>query len=204
MQVLVHARHELLHQRQAQPLRDAAVDLALDQRRVDGPADIVRGPDLAAPSPCPAPGRPRPTPSAPRSRSWRRGCPARPRPAAGRRVPLAAPAQHVAGPLGSSRRRSTSRRSSPSLTRTRAVQRQPRALAGVGEAQDLPPQILAGQPRGVAGDERLPRGRGLAGVERQVGVAQHLPEAPTGSPSASAQIWTMMVALPCPMSTAPL
>ena len=31
----------LLHQRQADPLRDAAMDLPLDQRRVDASADIV-------------------------------------------------------------------------------------------------------------------------------------------------------------------
>ena len=55
----------------------------------------------------------------------------------------------------------------------RAVERQLRVRAGVGERQDLPAQVLAGQPRGIAGHERLPRGRGLAGVGRQVGVADH-------------------------------
>ena len=46
VQVLAAAGDELLHQRQAETLRDAALDLAFDQRRVDRAADIVRGDDL--------------------------------------------------------------------------------------------------------------------------------------------------------------
>ena len=45
VQVLGAAGDELLHQRQAQALGDAADDLALDLGRVDGAADIVRGDD---------------------------------------------------------------------------------------------------------------------------------------------------------------
>ena len=45
VQVLGAAGQILLHQREAQPLRDAALDLALDQGRIDRAADIVRGDD---------------------------------------------------------------------------------------------------------------------------------------------------------------
>ncbi len=47
MQVLGAAGNELLHQREAEALRDAAVDLALHQARVDGAADVVGGDHLA-------------------------------------------------------------------------------------------------------------------------------------------------------------
>ena len=47
MQVLGAAGDELLHQREAEALGDAAVDLALHQRRVDGAADVVGGDDPA-------------------------------------------------------------------------------------------------------------------------------------------------------------
>ena len=43
VQVLGAAGDELLHQREAEPLRDAAMDLALDEGRVDGAADVVGG-----------------------------------------------------------------------------------------------------------------------------------------------------------------
>ena len=55
----------------------------------------------------------------------------------------------------------------------RALQRELGVRAGVGERQDLPAQVLGRQARGIAGDERLARGRGLAGVLGQVGVADH-------------------------------
>ena len=45
MEVVVAAGEVLLHQREPDPLRDAALDLALDQRRVDRAADVVRGRD---------------------------------------------------------------------------------------------------------------------------------------------------------------
>ena len=46
MQVLGAAGDIFLHQRQADALRDAALDLPLGEDRVDRPADIVRGRDL--------------------------------------------------------------------------------------------------------------------------------------------------------------
>ena len=45
VQVLGAAGQVFLHQRQAEPLRDAAFDLAFDQGRIDRLADIVRGHD---------------------------------------------------------------------------------------------------------------------------------------------------------------
>ena len=42
VQVLAAAGMKLLHQREAEPLRDAAFDLAFHQRRVDRAADVVR------------------------------------------------------------------------------------------------------------------------------------------------------------------
>ena len=42
VQVLALAGEELLHQREAEPLRGAALDLAFDQRRIDRAADVVR------------------------------------------------------------------------------------------------------------------------------------------------------------------
>ena len=49
VQVVGAAVDVLLHQRHADALRDAAVDLALDLRRVDGAADVVRGVDVEQP-----------------------------------------------------------------------------------------------------------------------------------------------------------
>ena len=45
-----------------------------------------------------------------------------------------------------------------------------RILARIGEAQQLAPHGLARPSRGVAGDEGLARGGGLAAVGRRVGV----------------------------------
>ena len=45
-----------------------------------------------------------------------------------------------------------------------------RARPGIGEAQDRGAQGVAGHLGGLAGDEGLARGRGLAAVGRQVGV----------------------------------
>ena len=42
---LAVARLDLLHQREAEALRDAALDLALDRERVDRLADVLRGAD---------------------------------------------------------------------------------------------------------------------------------------------------------------
>ena len=46
VQVVGAAVDVLLHQRHADPLGDAAVDLAFDQRRIDRPADVVRRVDV--------------------------------------------------------------------------------------------------------------------------------------------------------------
>src|SRR5580698_6647592 len=43
VEVLTAPGKKFLHQRHPQPLRDPALDLALDQSWIDGPADIVRG-----------------------------------------------------------------------------------------------------------------------------------------------------------------
>ena len=53
----------------------------------------------------------------------------------------------------------------------RALEFEARVGSGVGEAQDFRPQRLARQLRGLAGDEGLARGGGLAGVEGEIGVA---------------------------------
>ena len=159
-------------------------DLALDQRRVDGAADVVGGGELVRASPCPAPCRPRPRPSARRSRRRRR---ARPGPLSssgcGRRVvgPLAR--EHVAV----ARRRQARRgrhapAPPPSVSDDRA-----RSEGDAGRRRRHWPrrricgaQRLAGQLRRLAGDEGLARGRGLAGVGGQVGVGADELEASSG------------------------
>src|SRR3712207_4137053 len=45
VEVLRAPRHELLHQSEAQPLGDAAMDLTLRQRRVDDATCVMRGDD---------------------------------------------------------------------------------------------------------------------------------------------------------------
>ena len=64
---------------------------------------------------------------------------------------------------------------SPSVTSTRpSPQRDAGVGAGVGEAEDLGAQILAGELGGAAGDEGLARRRGLAAIEGEVGVGRGL------------------------------
>ena len=46
VQVLAFAGNKLFHQRHAEALRRAAFDLSLDQRRIDGLADVVRADQL--------------------------------------------------------------------------------------------------------------------------------------------------------------
>ena len=154
--------------------------------------------------------RPRPRPFGRRRRSWRRGCPGRPGRAAwsaGRSGPRRAGHGHrcrTPGQRGSFDGDVTSRRDVDAelpSRRSRSGRRRP----GIGPAQDGGAQRLAGQFGGVAADERLAGGAGLAGVRRQVGVAGHqADEAGLHTPSASAAIWTMIVLLPWPISTAPL
>ena len=93
VQVLGAAGQVFLHQRHADALGDAALDLALGQRRVDRPADVVGGGDPVRSAPCRARGRPRARRAARRSRRRRRARPGRRRRAgwsAGRRSPRAA------------------------------------------------------------------------------------------------------------------
>ena len=73
----------------------------------------------------------------------------------------------AAGSSGSS----TIETASPSRTATRPrVDLQCRLGPGLGEGQQLAAQVLRGEPRRVPRHERLPRGRGLAGVGRVVRV----------------------------------
>ena len=46
----------------------------------------------------------------------------------------------------------------------------PRILAGIGKSQDLAPEASPRQGRGLARDEGLARGRGLAAIGREVGI----------------------------------
>ena len=48
-----------------------------------------------------------------------------------------------------------------------------RVGAGIGERQDLAAQVSGGEAGGVAGHEGLARGGGLAGIDREIGVADH-------------------------------
>ena len=81
MEVVGPAGDVLLHQREPEALRDPAMDLALDERRVDGPADVVGGDDPADLT-VPSSGRRRRRRSAPRRRTSRTGRPGRRRPGA--------------------------------------------------------------------------------------------------------------------------
>src|SRR5579883_658076 len=49
VEILGAARQILLHEGEADALRDAAMDLPLDLARIDGAADIMRGDDAAKP-----------------------------------------------------------------------------------------------------------------------------------------------------------
>ena len=53
-----------------------------------------------------------------------------------------------------------------------AVERQRGVRPGIGQAQDLLAQVAAGALGRLAGDEGLARGRGLAGIGGEVGVAR--------------------------------
>ena len=172
MQVLGAPWHELLHQGEAQALGDAAVDLALDLDRVDRPAHVVRRDDAAD------------------TDRAQRGVDLDLRELRGeavggigdalavgverrrRRIEAALSDQHVVA--GGRRQRG---QVDPPL-RAVFAQHQRAAAKGqngarpdVGQAQDLPPQVLTRGLDGIAGYEGLAGRGGLAGVERAVGVA---------------------------------
>ena len=167
VQVLGAAREIFLHQRQAQPLGDAAFDLALDQGRVDRLADVVGGHhaqhlhraqldidlddgDLGGEGI----GRIGNALAVGIERRGRRIEGALAHQRAGRReidhAHLAAVAHREPG----------------------AVERQRGLRPGIGQAQDLAAQVAAGAFGRHAGDEGLARGRGLAGVGGEIGVAR--------------------------------
>jgi hypothetical protein len=177
VQVLGAAGDELLHERKPQALGDAAVDLALDQGRVHGPSDVVRGDDAAdlhggehrvdldlrelRPE---AVGRIR--------HALALGIEGR-----RRRVVETLSGQHRAGLVGAEAREIDGAARRPVLDpQLRALQREPGLRAGIGEAEDSAAQILAGQPRRVAGHEGLSRGGGLPGVRGEIRVADDAAE----------------------------
>ena len=103
----------------------------------------------------------------------------------------------------SSRIETRRRRPAATIAR-RAVDLERRLRSGLGEGQQPAPQVLGGEPGRVPRDERLARGRGLAGVGREVGVGRRRRSiAATGTPRASAAIWARTVLEPWPMSVAP-
>ena len=181
VQVLAAAGDELLHQRHAEPLRDAALDLAFDQGRIDRAADIVGGRDLQDAGRCRARDRPRPRPYARRSRRRHRARPARSRRAASsadRRSSSAA--SDIAARVGAASERARGcARCSPSLDRDACPREgDARALARHWRAAGCAARSSrAGELGRLAGDEGLARGRGLAAVGREVGVGRDEVEA---------------------------
>jgi hypothetical protein len=167
VQVLGAAREVLLHQRQTEALGDAALDLALDQGRVDGLADVVGrhhaqhlhraelevdldngnlgGEGIGRVGNALAVG-------VERRRRRIEGALAHQRTRCGEidHPHLAAVAHREPG----------------------AVERQHRVRPGIGQTQDLAAQVAAGAFGCHAGDEGLARGRGLAGIGGEVGVAR--------------------------------
>ncbi len=154
-----------------------------DQRRVDGAADVVRGDDVEHLDGAErrvdlhlghlrgeAVGGVRACPGRSRRGRWLAGPRCR-----GLRGRSAVP-DHFAGAKfrdDSHRQIDCARGLAVGDGELRAVEAQLGIRAGVGERQDLAAQVLAGESRGVAGYERLPRGRGLAGIRRQIGIADH-------------------------------
>ena len=168
VQVLGAAGQILLHQREAQPLRHAALDLALDERRIDRPADIVRGHDAQDLHRAQLDidfdfGQLRGESIGRIGHALPIGIERR-----GRRIEGAFAHQRtgrgeIDGPhVGAIAHRER-----------RAVERQDRLRSGIGQPQDLLAQILSGLFRRLARHEGLAGGRGLAGIGGQIGVARH-------------------------------
>ena len=168
VQVLGAAGQIFLHQRQAQALGDAALDLAFDQGRIDGPADIVGGDD--------AQHLHRAELDIDLDLGDLRG------EGVGRvghalAVGIERRGRRIEGALADQRsptlaRDRVARTSPPSRTVSAgAVERQRGVRPGIGQAQDLLAQVAAGAFGRLARDEGLARGRGLAGVGGEVGVA---------------------------------
>ena len=207
VQVLGAAGDVLLHQRHADALRDAALDLAFDQQRVDRLADIVRGGDLDQLHRAELACRPRVRRSARHSHRRHRACPGPWRRAARSadrrsRSPRTRSRRH----RPASAARSMRLRCSPSRTTSdRAVEgklgRVPRRWRSAGSFRAArAPAFSAALPETkVCRDaEVLPASGVIAGVARSsAGML------PSGRPSASAQICAITVFEPWPISTAP-
>ncbi len=172
VQVFRAAGNELLHQRHAEALRDAALHLALDQQRVDRLADIMRGDELQRPDIAEA--------SVDLDDRQMRGI-AELGIGFALAVGVERPGRRI---VGFDRRRAHSLRSSASM-RAGSSTCAPAASATL----ILPLEIvitassaalqwrricarsaIAGTARRIAGDEGLPRGGSLAGIGRVVGV----------------------------------
>ena len=220
VQVVGAAVDVLLHQRHADALGDAAVDLAFDLGRVDRPADVVRGVDVQQ-----------------RHRAelevdldlgdLRREAVGRVRHALavgverhGRRIEVAAADEQVAcaSRLQSPRRAdaASARRSSAALARRRArptrrvaVERERDVGIGVGaEAEpldQLPAQLAARAARAALPETKVWRDADdlPASAVRSVSPITCSTHA-SGRPTASANICGMIVAVPWPISCAPL
>ena len=151
VQVLGAAGDVFLHQRQADALRGAAVDLALDLLRIDRLADVVRGGDLQHLHGAEVEidlhqrdlGREAVA-------GVRHALPVRIE-RRGRRIEAAVAGQHVAVIVG----------------------RQVAQRGTVLELRELGLEVERRQLARLAGDEGLARGRGLAGIEGARGVAHH-------------------------------
>jgi hypothetical protein len=196
VQVVGAAVDVLLHQRHPDALRDAAVDLAFDLRRVDRATDVVRGMDVQQPHGAEleidfdlgdlrgeAVGRVRHALAIGIERH-------------GRRVEMAAAGEEVAVLVGDTegevqhappvaldraRKVCTTGGSAANADEARSFERQLDIRLGLAveaeRADQLAPDLEPGEPHGIAGDEGLARRRRLAGIGSQVGVAHHLLDA---------------------------
>ena len=206
VQILGAAGDVFLHQRHADALRDAALDLAFDQQRVDRLADIVRGGDLDQLHRAELQvdlefGDLRAIAIDGVGLALALGV-ERQR----RRIVGFLGAEDEAVGIGSQRGEidaaggfalADDDQAAPSRASVAFVR-------DIGEAQDLFAQRAAGLFRRLAGDEGLARGRGLAGVGRDRRCRRSSAgTSSSGRPSASAQICAMTVLEPWPISTAP-
>ena len=171
VQVLALAGEELLHQRETETLRGAALDLAFDQRRIDRAADVVRA--------C----EPQDFDAAELDIDLDLGdMRARPEHRVGLALAVLVErrSRRIEG-LGDlhDEARGVDRQfrqiDPPFAARARDDHRaggeaDPRLLAHVRQSQDRGAHRSRGQDRRVAGDEGLARGGGLAAIGRHVGV----------------------------------
>ena len=179
MQVFGAARNVFLHQRHAEPLRDAALHLPFDQQRVDCAPDIMGGGEMQRADEAEL--------QVNRHRHQMRRIAelgiGRALPVgiqrAGQRIVAFGGAQDVAFGIGGQGFQVDPVAAGIVGDKDFAIRKsQFRIRCRIAPPQNILPQRHPGKPRRIAGHKRLPRGRGFAAIRRAVGVGadqlQHL------------------------------